>query len=289
MVIYKNLEDLPPPRSTSGAWIQPGRKWTSEDNMEIYRSELRLGKSICSICRMHKIDTTSEYPRSLKVTSKYGYVVGFPTRCSLHRAPDMELVSAHDKCTVEGCTRFRLAGGIRSTCATHQGGYRCASCSLYTVREDGDKCRGCQTGNEYRHRFEEMVYGYLDTHPDERFRHFSYQDTALPCAPTQRRPDRVYILEDRMVVLEVDEGAHRFYQRDCEVVRILEVHEQGRGLPMMMIRFNPKKHLLERLARMLTRAMICDITEPITLWFLGYKEAETYDIVAELNRLSGRD
>ena len=55
---------------------------------------------------------------------------------------------------------------------------------------------------------------------------YSYSDETLPCSPNHRRPDFTWVLEDRLVILEVDEDAHRFYNRECELLRVTELRVQ---------------------------------------------------------------
>ena len=85
-------------------------------------------------------------------------------------------------------------------------------------------------------------------------------------------------------MLEVDEYCHRYYERSCEVTRILELHEQCRGLPLIMIRFNPKPSLLGEMKDSLQRALCRPCPEVIEIEFVGYPEHLEYDIVDELKQ-----
>jgi agmatine/peptidylarginine deiminase len=130
-------------------------------------------------------------------------------------------------------------------------------------------------------RLETMVDEYLQQH--DNLKHYSYRDQPLPCAPTRRRPDFTYILPDRVVVLEVDEDAHKFYNRECECIRILELSEQANGLPLVVIRFNPKKRLLHQLKKMLEDEFINSLNSMIRVVFLGYNEE--YDVMETINSM----
>jgi hypothetical protein len=128
-----------------------------------------------------------------------------------------------------------------------------------------------------------MVETYLKSYEDTAF--YSYRDEPLPCAPTRRRSDFAYLLKDRLVTVEVDEDAHRYYSRDCECIRILELHEQGQGRALFVVRFNPKASLLPELRQWLLQAFVAPL--PSTLLrvdFIGYP-AE-YDVVAEIMRIA---
>lgn len=115
---------------------------------------------------------------------------------------------------------------------------------------------------------------------------YSYYDETLPCSPNRRRPDFVWVLEDRIVILEVDEDAHRFYNRECEVSRVTELMEQTRGLPLVLIRFNPLKSLLNDLRELLVEVLTTThiFASHLQVRFLGYKQE--YNIVQEIEKLA---
>ncbi len=210
------------------------------------------------------------------------------------------------RCTYEGCTKsaegatdfcVRHGGGRRcihanctksavgttDLCVYHGGGTRCASCSQFSVARQGFLCWTCRKGTERVKQYEHLVEVYLKSYEDTA--NYSYLDEALPCAPTRRRGDFVYLLLDRLVIVEVDEQAHRFYSRDCECIRVLELHEQGQGRALFLIRFNPLKHLLPSLRQLLLEAFVAPLPETLLrVDFLGYKRE--YDVVAEVTRIA---
>ena len=126
-----------------------------------------------------------------------------------------------------------------------------------------------------------MVKDYLDEDPN--LQHYTYYDETLPCAPNRRRPDFTYILADRIVILEVDEDAHRYYNKECEVRRITELMEQTEGKPLVLLRFNPLKRLLGDMKSTLLRMFDQALSGLLQVEFIGYKEE--YDVISEMNRL----
>jgi hypothetical protein len=130
-----------------------------------------------------------------------------------------------------------------------------------------------------------MVKTFLDQHP--RLQHYSYYDQTLPCAPNKRRPDFAWLLEDRLVVLEVDEHAHSLYNKECEVSRITEVHEQGQGRKLLVVRFNPQKRLLDKMASVvedfITKSLGDDMLQVV---FVGYKRE--YDVLQEIEQVAAK-
>lgn len=85
------------------------------------------------------------------------------------------------------------------------------------------------------------------------------------------------------MILEVDEDAHRFYNRDCECVRILELSEQAGGLPIIVIRFNPQKKLMNTLKQTLEKIFENRTEGMIEVIFIGYKNE--YDVNEEIERI----
>ena len=69
---------------------------------------------------------------------------------------------------------------------------------------------------------------------------WSYMNQELPCSPTLRFPDFVFItVGDWVVILEIDENEHRYYLQKCEIARISELVEGCDGKCLHVIRFNP--------------------------------------------------
>jgi Holliday junction resolvase len=131
-----------------------------------------------------------------------------------------------------------------------------------------------------------MVEAHLQE--NEELRHYSYRDERLPCAPTNRRPDFVWILADHVVIVEVDESCHRHYLRSCEIARILELHESLGGKPMILIRFNPLQKWLEGLTTSVRYHLHREtktLKTAVEVVFIGYPEHLQYDFASEVAEL----
>ncbi len=154
---------------------------------------------------------------------------------------------------------------------------------MFGVNRQGFLCWSCRKGTTRVKQYEHLVETYLKGYEDTA--HYSYRDETLPCAPTRRRGDFVYLLADRLVVVEVDEQAHRFYNQDCECTRVLELHEQGQGRALFLLRFNPLKRLLPDLRQCLLRAFTAPLPETLLqVHFLGYKSE--YNVAEEVTRIA---
>ena len=184
------------------------------------------------------------------------------------------------RCLVQDCSKS--AQGPTGCCNVHGGGNRCALCKQFSVRLAGFQCYGCRTGTQRVKQLECMVKDYLKEDP--QLRHYSYYDQILPCSPNLRKPDFTYLLSDRVVILEVDEDAHRYYNRDCETRRITELMEQVGGKPLILLRFNPLKTLFGEMKTTIKRMFSQPLTGLLNVEFLGYKQ--DYDVIAEINRLA---
>jgi hypothetical protein len=55
----------------------------------------------------------------------------------------------------------------------------------------------------------------------------------------KERPDRVYELDDKIIILECDEHQHRDRDCICEQTRMINIGQGYGGLPVYFIRWNP--------------------------------------------------
>jgi hypothetical protein len=65
------------------------------------------------------------------------------------------------------------------------------------------------------------------------------------------RPDFIIDYDSLICILEVDENQHQSYDPDCEMSRMINIHEDLGGIPVLFIRYNPdsykdKKGMLTR-------------------------------------------
>jgi Holliday junction resolvase len=131
-----------------------------------------------------------------------------------------------------------------------------------------------------------MVKDFLDKH--EFLKMYTYYDSRAPCTDINRRPDFIYLVsETHVICIEVDEDAHRYYNRDCEIARVSEIMQAFGGKPVFLIRFNPRVSLLEELKSTFDAfrtAVITPETSMLTVAFIGYKRE--YDVAAEMERVA---
>ena len=78
-----------------------------------------------------------------------------------------------------------------------------------------------------------------ETWLDEAGLVWSHSGKKLPCAPTTRYPDYLFLATEHAVLLEVDENEHKRYEPSCEVSRISEIMDSIDSMNLHVIRYNP--------------------------------------------------
>ena len=68
---------------------------------------------------------------------------------------------------------------------------------------------------------------------------WSHSNKKLPCAPTTRYPDYLFVALEHCVLLEVDEHEHERYDPKCEIARISELMDSIDYKSLHVIRYNP--------------------------------------------------
>jgi hypothetical protein len=146
------------------------------------------------------------------------------------------LLGARKKLSVKKRKRSAAAGAVQQADAV------CAVCQLMDVSSIGDVCGACLEVGGRKKLHEAKVLELLMIH--ERFKHFTFFNTSISCdGGGQIRPDLVWVLDDRVVLLEIDEHGHRAYNPVCErnrEFRILDaVSERAPGKQLVIVRHNP--------------------------------------------------
>ena len=116
----------------------------------------------------------------------------------------------------------------------------CFSTQVKGTRGDplSQLCSGCRTrsGVARIKKYEEKTKKWLT----EAGLHWSYTNTKLPCATTTRFPDFVFATgKEWVVILEIDENQHRFYNEKCEITRLSELMDSKSEGSLHVVRFNP--------------------------------------------------
>ncbi|GAQ90999.1 hypothetical virus protein [Klebsormidium nitens] len=186
------------------------------------------------------------------------------------------------RCITDGCDK--AAQGGTENCIAHGGGIRCCVCSNVSVHYKGGACYECRERTALK-RWEKQTTRWLNGLS-------WYCDETLPCAREMstrtksciKRPDYVFVLESHVVVLEVDEDYHRYYNVACEVDRMGKIKDLIR-LPIHFVRFNPAQRrypLLEDLLRHLfANPKGAQNAAGMMVHFVGYPEERMQELSDE--------
>ena len=139
-------------------------------------------------------------------------------------------------------------GKRRDTCRVHGGASLCVECHLTKVSVYGTRCSVCrraESGNKPRRLREMHVKNILEAAAARNdiplyTSHDRYVDPSLdPIVYGKHRPDFVFKLRTHWVIVEVDERQHRTMGYQCERRREMNLFNSAKGLPVIMLRFNP--------------------------------------------------
>jgi hypothetical protein len=114
----------------------------------------------------------------------------------------------------------------------------CASCGLMYVLDDSNKCEYCNPESFEISRLakQNALMSYLDNRGLSGESTDKKIDNGI-CGT--ERPDRVYDLGDKILVLECDENQHQDRACLCEQTRMVNIGQSFGGIPVYFIRFNP--------------------------------------------------
>jgi hypothetical protein len=116
----------------------------------------------------------------------------------------------------------------------------CVSCHLIMILNMTEHCEYCDPATFASARLvkQNALFDYLDARTDQPATQST--DTMVDggiCG--KERPDRVYDLGDKIVILECDEHQHRDRACDCEQTRMANLGQTFGGVPVYFIRWNP--------------------------------------------------
>lgn len=181
---------------------------------------------------------------------------GVPTHCAVHAGPGARVLGGVSPCltckslgATKSATWTVVLGRRPTRCAEHKETgmvdthlrHKCIICLDTHVRAATDVCFECRKELPRTKSAETAVAEALATGGLDGVT-LALRDRPVPCRPKGSpafRPDFCWALDDRVVVLEVDENAHRFYEPVCEVGRLHQLHESFAPRPLLVLRYNP--------------------------------------------------
>jgi len=250
-----NLEGLPKKFCDTHklqGMINLNKKKTCEscDKYPIYGFKGSKGR----FCRLHKLSNMIIVNQKLCESNgcprgaTYGFLFNKVTHCSHHKSSNMlHKAKLNPICT--DCKEPAYYCDDKSIypirCENHKLDTDiniiekpCIICGLsYFIPNNLDKCNSCRDYQDpvIRHAKELRIGDVL------KAANISYKShDAIPdFACSRYRPD--YIIENGLfdIILEVDENQHKSYACECEIGRMIQLHQDFGGVPLVFIRYNP--------------------------------------------------
>jgi hypothetical protein len=114
----------------------------------------------------------------------------------------------------------------------------CKNCNLlYFLNEETGLCDICNEFviNKIQKVKETQVLNFLKTNGII----FISEDKIPEGACSKYRPDAVIDYKYFIVIIEIDEHQHKYYLKNCETTRMIQLHQDYGGIPVLFIRYNP--------------------------------------------------
>jgi hypothetical protein len=218
------------------------------------RATFGKDKSTFSIfCSIHKENGMINLSRLIcnyeecNITAWYGIPGHPPSSCSKHKKKGM-IRKPTAKC--KNCNES-AKWGINWTprhCDNHKlpedenlTERPCISCGLPYILDKLNKCENCnpQSWESARLAKQNALMNFLDNNGNKG----SSTDIIIDGGICGReRPDRVFDLGDKILILECDEFQHRSRACDCEQTRMVNIGQSFGGIPVYFIRWNPDEY-----------------------------------------------
>ena len=205
-------------------------------------------KSICKLCRGSQICQHSKTKQSCKICGAKCPHGKVKTKCVECKGCQL---CQHEK-DKYSCSVCRDGLGyckhktLKHRCFLCNGTYICTSCKINIVGKRESLCAQCRPVAKRRSRCKEARVAaalgeWASSGIMSLYTSWNKANSSANKAICGRyRPDFVWDLQFRVVILEVDEHQHKFekYNPRCELVRVSRIVE-GFGIPVHIIRYNP--------------------------------------------------
>jgi hypothetical protein len=213
---------------------------------------IKGSKKTGRFCAVHKTaemvnvkHTKCEY-EGCETIASYGIPGRQKSHCFPHRQKGM-IRRPNAKCCHSKCKELAIWGTnwVPKHCEAHKTPEDknlverpCASCGLMYVLDDSNKCEYCNPESFEISRLakQNALMSYLDCRGLSGESTDKKIDNGI-CGT--ERPDRVYDLGDKILVLECDENQHQDRACLCEQTRMVNIGQSFGGIPVYFIRFNP--------------------------------------------------
>jgi len=162
--------------------------------------------------------------------------------CSLHKKDNMcsnkNKICKYGDCLINAY--FGTKDNPKQYCVTHKyekihfnyTSKTCMACNLYEVKREPFLCSYCNPDRHSKTKEIEVVKFLREN--NIQFIH----NKSTGYKYGRYYPDILINCDTHFIVVEVDEGQHKQYDKECEYIRMNNVY-LAKGLPVVFIRFNP--------------------------------------------------
>jgi hypothetical protein len=213
------------------------------------------GETVAKFCKDHKttsmIDVKSKRCEAdgCQTIAWYGFPGKQKTHCAVHKIKGKMIPYPRTVCKTKNCKEIALYGINKNPfhCESHKEDGEinlierpCVSCGLLEILDKNNNCYTCDPTqwNRIRLAKQNALMEFLDKNG---FPGDSTDKMINGGTCGRERPDRVYDLNDKVIIIECDENQHRERACDCEQTRMVNIGQSYGGTPVYFIRFNPDK------------------------------------------------
>jgi hypothetical protein len=205
-------------------------------------------------CKSHSeegmIDIVHSICHSCDKRAIYGIPGNKTSSCYTHKKAGM-IKRSNFKCKL--CKKPAVYGNnnIAMHCNDHKSDdeinlieKECVSCHLVMILDKDGKCEYCNpiTFNTVKLAKQTALFNYLDSCKLYGTSTDRIIDGGI-CG--KERPDRIFELDDKIIIIECDENQHKDRNCSCEQIRMINIGNSFGGLPVYFIRWNPDDYIPE--------------------------------------------
>jgi hypothetical protein len=210
---------------------------------------------IAQYCNEHKtsemVDIKHKKCNECNTRAIYGKAGSNPIYCAKHRKLGM-IKRPNSNCIIKGCNQKAIYGTFITAnhCNNHKTTddinileNKCILCGLNMILDNNQKCEFCNPQPNSKNYLTKQ--NKLMTYLDSLGLYGITTDKIInngECG--KERPDRVYDLNDKIIIIECDENQHKDREKSCEITRMKNISQSFGGIPVYFIRWNPDKYKL---------------------------------------------
>lgn len=207
-------------------------------------------------CFDHKlenmIDLKHKKCEKCKIRASYGPLFGKKMHCHKHKNNN-EYAKNNPKCEVKNCKNRPFYTNQNDNYPLRCEDDKtindiniiekyCKNCGLTQfIRENFDLCNDCYDFNVKKvHKIKETkVLQFLQA----KDLNIISSDKIINFGCSKRRPDIIIDQGSFWILVEIDENQHQSYSCECEIGRMVQLFQDGGGIPFVFIRFNPDAYI----------------------------------------------